>query len=236
MDLDAACTKIASNLLREENDYKFALDLMKQQIEQTNRLHESKILEFRRKFQAYEKGITQTNFGIVLISAPVSNSNMKGEINHVMSAMLDRYNQLDDSSKQALMHQAISSNNEVLQSRLVMLRDADKKDGLSLAKLAKEIIKLADTYKVPELKFDEQATQQGDNYHTWIMKLCPILAMFPQTASGLPGDSIIPFQDPHSNRNRAFYLLLSARTDSYFQRAIKQHEPFGDKVLELIQK
>jgi hypothetical protein len=158
MDLDAACTKIASNLLREENDYKFALDLMKQQIEQTNRLHESKILEFTRKFQPYEKGITQTNFGIALISAPVSNSNMKGEINHVMSAMLDRYNQLDDSSKQALMHQAISSNNEVLQSRLVMLRDADKKDGLSLAKLAKEIIKLADTYKVPELKFDEQVT------------------------------------------------------------------------------
>jgi hypothetical protein len=68
------------------------------------------------------------------------------------------------------------------------------------------------------------------------MKLRPILTMFPQTASVLPGDSIIPFQDPQSNGNRALYLLLSARTDSYFQRATKQHEPFGDKALELIQK
>jgi hypothetical protein len=236
MDLDAARTKTASNLIREENAYKSALDLMKQQIEQTNRLHESKILEFTRKLQEYKKGMTENNFGIALTSAPVSNANMKGEINHVMSAMLDRYDQLDDSSKQALMHQAISSNNEVLQSRLMMLRDANKKDWLSLAKLTKEIIKLADTYKVPELKFDEQASKQCSNYQTWIMKLRPILAMFPQRASVLPGDSIIPFQAPHSNGNRTLYLLLSARTDTYFQRAIKQHEPFGDKALELIQK
>ena len=74
-----------------------------------------------------------------------------------MSAMLDRYDQLNDSSKQAFMHQVISSNNEVLQSRLMMLRDADKKDDLSLAKLTGEILKLVDTNKVPELKFNEQA-------------------------------------------------------------------------------
>jgi len=74
-----------------------------------------------------------------------------------MSAMLDRYDQLTDSSKQAFMHQVISSNNEVLQSRLMMLRDADKKDDLSLAKLTGEILKLVDTNKVPELKFNEQA-------------------------------------------------------------------------------
>jgi len=71
--------------------------------------------------------------------------------------MLDRYDQLNDSSKQAFMHQVISSNNEVLQSRLMMLRDADKKDELSLAKLTGEILKLVDTNKVPELKFNEQA-------------------------------------------------------------------------------
>jgi len=82
---------------------------------------------------------------------------LKGKINPVMSAMLDRYDQLNDSSKQAFMHQVISSNNEVLQSRLMMLRDADKKDDLSLAKLTGEILKLVDTNKVPELKFNEQA-------------------------------------------------------------------------------
>jgi hypothetical protein len=175
MGLDATRTKIASNPLRDDTYYKSTLDLMKQQIEQTNRLHDAKILEFTRKLQGYETGLKANNLRITLPSAPVSASNMKGEINPVMSAMLDRYDQLDDSSKQALMHQAISSNNEVLQSRLVMLRDADKKDGLSLAKLTKEIIKLADTYKVPELKFNEQASKRRYNCQTSIIKLRPIL-------------------------------------------------------------
>jgi hypothetical protein len=68
------------------------------------------------------------------------------------------------------------------------------------------------------------------------MKLRPILAMFSQTATVLPGDTVIPFLDPHSTGNRALYLLLCSRTDAYFQRAVKQFEPFGDKALELIQK
>jgi hypothetical protein len=42
---------------------------------------------------------------------------------------------------------------------------------ISLAKLTKEIIKLADTYKVPELRFDEQASKRRFNFQNWIMKL-----------------------------------------------------------------
>ncbi len=45
----------------------------------------------------------------------------------------------------------------------------------------------------------------------------------------------VPFEDPTCIGNRALYLLLSARTDTYFQHAIKQFEPFGDKALELLQ-
>jgi hypothetical protein len=67
------------------------------------------------------------------------------------------------------------------------------------------------------------------------MKLLPILAMFPQTSSVLPKDKVVPFEDPTCIGNRALYLLLSARTDTYFQHAIKQFEPFGDKALELLQ-
>ena len=68
------------------------------------------------------------------------------------------------------------------------------------------------------------------------MKLRPILAMFPQTAKVLPSDTIVPFADPHCTGNRALYLLVCSRVHLYFQRAIKQFEPFGDKALDLIQK
>jgi hypothetical protein len=43
-----------------------------------------------------------------------------------------------------------------------MLRQ--NKNGQSLTKLTKELIKLAESHKVPELKFDEQASKQWFNY------------------------------------------------------------------------
>lgn len=42
------------------------------------------------------------------------------------------------------------------------------KVGTSLAKLTKELIKLAERYKVPELKFNEQASKRRFNYQTWL--------------------------------------------------------------------
>jgi len=68
------------------------------------------------------------------------------------------------------------------------------------------------------------------------MRLQPILAMFSQTASVLPNDTVVPFSNPHATGNQALYLLISSRTDSYFQRSIKQFEPFGDKALTLLQE
>jgi hypothetical protein len=67
------------------------------------------------------------------------------------------------------------------------------------------------------------------------MRLQPIIAIYPQTAPVLPGDKVIPFVDPHTIGNHVLYLLLCSRVDSYFQCDIKQHEPFGDKALALIQ-
>jgi hypothetical protein len=157
-----------------------------------------------------------------------------GDLSYTMQAMLEKYENLDEDSKNELFRYAISSGNENLQSRLLLLRQ--NKNGTTLAKLTKELIKLAESYKVPELKFDEQASKRRFNYQAWIMKLQPILAMFNQTATVMPHDKIIPFTDPHALGNRALYLLISSRTDSYFQRAIKQFEPFGDKALELLQE
>jgi hypothetical protein len=121
---------------------------------------------------------------------------LKGTISYTMNAMLDCYESLDGENKTALFNYAISSGNENLQSWLLMLRDTHKKTGTSSAKLTKDIIQIADTHKVPELKFDEQASKCRFNYQAWIMKLQPILAMFPQTATVLPRDKVIPYADP----------------------------------------
>jgi len=77
------------------------------------------------------------------------------------------------------------------------------------------------------LKFDQQASKRRFNYQAWLMKLQPILAMFSQT---------VRFKNPHAIGNRALYLLIASRTDSYFQRAIKQFDSFGDMALELLQE
>jgi len=176
---------------------------------------------------------------LTLINTTVTSSDLipetpaHGEISYTMKTMLEKYDTLDDDSKNELFRYAIASGNENLQSRLLMLWQS--KTGTSLAKWTKELIKLADSYKVLELKFDEQASKRRFNYQAWIMKLQPILAMFTQTASVLPNDKVVPFSDPHATGNQALYLLISSCTDSYFQWAIKQFEPFGDKALALLQ-
>jgi hypothetical protein len=56
-------------------------------------------------------------------------------------------------------------------------------DHVLQAKLAKELIKLASSYKVQELTFDVQASKRRYNFSTWFSKLQTILSVFPQTAS-----------------------------------------------------
>jgi hypothetical protein len=181
--------------------------------------------------------ITTTQMNVATSSSlqPDAPNKTPGAISATMETMLEKFSELDEDSKKALMHHAITSNNEALQSRLMKLHESSG-NNYSIAKLTKEIIKLAETYKVPELKFDEQAQRRRFNFHSWIMKLKPILAMFPQTSKVLPGDTVIPFTDPHHIGNRALYLLLCSRIDPNFQRAIKEYEPFEDKALELIQR
>jgi len=63
------------------------------------------------------------------------------------------------------------------------------------AKLAKELIKSANTYKVPELTFTDKATRRRSQYQTWFTKLRPILAMFPDTAKLIEGEKVVPYAD-----------------------------------------
>jgi hypothetical protein len=158
------------------------------------------------------------------------------DISSPVKRLLDKYYSLDDSSKQALWNSAMTTNNIALQHALFKLQDdvKNRNNPVNQAKLANELIKLADTYKMPELKFDEQAKKHRYNYHTWITKLRSILAMFSHTSSVLCDDEIIPFDDSECIGNKALYLLIGSRVDGYFQRIIKQFEGKGDKSLELL--
>ncbi len=220
-------------------------------MQQERRLHQEELLTLNTKITLLEKEkelskaeafsrnfkdppsvniSTTTNLTAENIKPPVT-----ATINKTLEEMLEKYDELDDDSKKMLTQHAITTDNADLQRRIMALR-THQGTNITLAKLTKEIIKLADTYKVPELRFDEQASKRRFNFQNWIMKLRPILAMFPQTASVLPADSVVHFTDPHNIGNKALYLLLCSRTDAYFQRAVKKFEPFGDKALELIQK
>lgn len=85
-------------------------------------------------------------------------------------------------------------------------------------------MKLADAYKISELKFDVQANKRRQNYFTWSSKLQSILAMFSQTASVFKNQKITSFQDPKDIGNKALYLLIASRVDEYFQRLIRTVE------------
>jgi hypothetical protein len=150
-----------------------------------------------------------------------------------MELILASYHDLDDDTKKSLLYNAISTNNEELQQRLLTLRQAS---GSSLAKLTKEMIKMADSYKVPELSFDEKAAKCRLNFQGWILKLRPILMMFQQTSSVLTSDKVTPFPCPECIGNQALYMFISAKVDRHFQRVIKRYEGLGDKALELLQQ
>jgi hypothetical protein len=79
-------------------------------------------------------------------------------ISSTLETMLEKYDELDEDSRKMLIQNAITTDNAVLQQPLMELR-ATQGNKISLAKLTKEIIKLANTYKVPELCFDEQASK-----------------------------------------------------------------------------
>jgi hypothetical protein len=110
-----------------------------------------------------------------LLQASIVPPKAKGGITATMERLLASYHDLDDDTKKSLLNNAISTNNEELQHRLLTLRQAS---GSTLAKLTKELIKMADSYKVPELNFDEKAVKRRLNFQGWILKLRPILMMF----------------------------------------------------------
>jgi transposase InsO family protein len=108
-------------------------------------------------------------------------------------------------------------------------------DHVLQAKIAKELIKLASSYKIQELTFDVQASKRRFNFSTWFSKIQTILSMFPQTASIIQVDGTIKlFTDPNALGNKALFLLIGAKVDTYFQRVIRPFAGKGDQALAFI--
>ncbi len=84
--------------------------------------------------------------------------------------------------------------------------------------MAKELIKLANTYNVPELKFSDQASKRQTAYNAWITKLQTILSMFPGTMNLFQQDNIVPFSDPNCAKNKAIFLLLDQKLMLIFSK------------------
>ena len=161
--------------------------------------------------------------------------NSKNHISSPIQKLLTNYDTLDEDSKTNLFHMAILNNNKTLQSELFKLQQTKGNNWASMqAKLAKELIKLADTYKVPELTLDTKATKCRTNYFLWSSKLRPILAMFPQMSKVFEDINIKPYDNPGDMGNKALYLLVSAKINEYFQCMIKKSEGHGDKALAFI--
>jgi hypothetical protein len=91
--------------------YQEELAMLKKQLEDDRLLHQEMVSALTTKLDALYRDDTTKS---------ITNAQVGG-LTYAMSAMLDRFDSLDDSSKNALMQQAISSNNEALQSRLLML-------------------------------------------------------------------------------------------------------------------
>jgi hypothetical protein len=171
----------------------------------------------------------QTNSQNSVPTVPVN------RISSPIQKMLNNCENLDEDTKKHLFQNALLTNNDALQRELMNLQHNKISSSISLqAKLAKELMKISETYKIPELAFDSKAKMRHSNYFTWCSKLRPILAMFPQTSKVFHDNEVIPYENPEDIGNKALYILISSKVDEYFQRAIKQFEGYGDKALSFI--
>ena len=155
-------------------------------------------------------------------STPISSTpDFLTENLHISSTSNDvstLYNELSEDNKQALLTQALLTNNTALIHRLLML--TSKNTSVSLANLSEKLLTHEDKHKVPELRYDVQANKRRLLYHNWFTRLLPIIKMFPQTSPIYHDNTIIPFNEPSCIGNQALFLLISAKVDNFYRNLI----------------
>jgi hypothetical protein len=105
---------------------------------------------------------TTNYWQVTIISARISSP---------VQGLLNRFHNLNKDIKQALVSMALSSNNKILQQEILQHTNDKTATRTQPVKLAKDLIKLADTYNIPELQFSEQAAKRRYNYNSWIIKI-----------------------------------------------------------------
>jgi hypothetical protein len=159
---------------------------------------------------------TPTTSNINFTSSPMSSSN---EISTL-------YNELSKDNKQALLTQALITNNN---TKIYLL--SSKNSSASLATLSEKLLTHADKHKIPELCYDVQAHKHCLLHHNWFTRLLPIGNFFPQTSPVYNDNNIVPFTDPSCIGNQALFLLLSAQVDNFYRNLICPFDPHGDMAL-----
>jgi hypothetical protein len=137
--------------------------------------------------------------------------------------LLENYADLDEQSRKKLHDLAWNTSDEAFKPQVFTLAHAQE-DITNLAKLTKDSIKLADTSKVPILKYDS--------------KIYTVTCMFHQTVrvmkSGAFG-AITLYDDPNHIGNKALYMFVSSQVDFHFRQVISRYDQFGGKALDLLQ-
>jgi hypothetical protein len=190
---------------------------MKDYITMSKRLIDTIRSEFQEQLGVQAATIKSLTSNVNIHNAAKITDDNNQHIPPPIQKLLDNYDILDDDNKKSLFQLAMTTTNPVLQKAIIQLQESKATNLTSLqAKLVKELIALAEKYKVPELTFDTKATKRRANYYLWSSKLRPILAKFPQTNKVLHDGNITSFNDPEDIGNKALYLVISAKVDEYF--------------------
>jgi hypothetical protein len=94
---------------------------------------------------------------------------------------------LDEETKKHLFQNALLTNNDALQRELMNLQHNKTSSSISLqAKLAKELKKISETYKIPELCFDSKAKMRRSNYFNMVLETSSEISYVPTNLQGIP--------------------------------------------------
>jgi len=164
--------KYENDKLRDELNNK-----LQQQQELIRELTEESLRLTRQQFLSPVQFMSQN-------SAPTVSTN---RISSPIQKMLSNCKTLDEETKKHLFQNALLTNNDALQRELMNLQHNKTSSSISLqAKLAKELKKISETYKIPELCFDSKAKMRRSNYFNMVLETSSEISYVPTNLQGIP--------------------------------------------------
>ena len=152
-----------TSLLNESMEIKKAMIDSKRENDKSRDELNSKLQQQQELFRELTEESLQLTRQQLLspVQTASQNSVPTAPVNRISSPiqkMLNNYENLDEETKKHLFQNALLTNNDTLQRELMNLQQNEISSSISLqAKLAKELMKISETYKIPELAFDSKA-------------------------------------------------------------------------------